>query len=170
MTLGDRDFDMTAAHLQYSLELGGDAWDVSPLIDIGYTDVESDGFTETGTGTAELVIEKASTSFVTGRAAVKVGAEWVAGNDTLIRPFVNLGYTTFLDDENIEIWAALAGAPEGVEPFMQWHELDENFTDANAGVEIMWPSNFTATLGFNGKYGDTWDTEAWYLKLLKGFE
>ncbi len=161
---------MTAAHLQYSYEFDSGAWYISPLLDIGYTEVESDGFMETGTGPAELIIEAHDASYVTGTAAVKVGGEWVAGNDTLIRPFANIGYTTFFDDETIEIWASLAGAPEGVDPFMQWHDFDENFTDATVGFEVLWPNDFTVTLGFNGRYGSTWETEAWYLKLLKGFE
>jgi hypothetical protein len=25
-------------------------------------------------------------------------------------------------------------------------------------------------LGFSGQYGDTWDADAWYLKVLRSFE
>jgi uncharacterized protein YhjY with autotransporter beta-barrel domain len=167
---GNQDFDFSAVHAQYSYEFGGDSWYLAPLLDIGYTDVNSERFAETGPGPAELVIEGDNVSYLTGRAGLKLGAEWVVGDATLIRPFADLGYTRFFDDQAIEVSASLAGAPAGIPPFVQWHELDDSFTDAAVGFEVLLPSNFTATLGFSGQYGDTWDAEAWYLKVLKSFE
>ena len=99
-----------------------------------------------------------------------LSGEWVVGTATLVRPFADIGYTRFFDDQKIEISASLTGAPSGVAPFVQWHELDESFTGAAAGFEVLWPNDVTATLGFSGQYGDTWDAESWYLKLLKSFE
>jgi uncharacterized protein YhjY with autotransporter beta-barrel domain len=167
---GNQDFDLAAVHGQYSYQFGGENWYLAPLFDLGYTDVSSNDFTETGTGPAELVIYADSYAYLTGRAALKFGGEWIVGNATLIRPFADIGYTRFFDDQTIEVSASLLAAPPGVAPFVQWHALDDGYTDAAAGFEILWPNGIATTLGFNGQYGSTWDAEAWYLKLLKSFE
>ena len=167
---GDRDIDTVAAHVQYSFEFGGKAWYLLPLVDLGYTNVDSDGFTESGAGGVGLNVDAVDYNFVTGRVALKIGGEWVVGNDTLIRPFLEAGITRFLDDDNPEISARFAGAPAGVGSFTQWQEFDENFTDAAAGFDVLWKNNIAARLGFTGQYGNTWDSESWYLKVLYGFE
>jgi uncharacterized protein YhjY with autotransporter beta-barrel domain len=167
---GDRDIGIAAAHMQYSFEFGGDAWYLKPVFDLGYTNVESDAFTESGPGLAGLAVDSSDYDFVTGRVALRLGGEWAAGNATLIRPFAELGVTHFLDDETVDISAALAAAPAGVEPFTQWYALDDDYTDATAGFDVLWPKNITATLGFSGQYGSTWESESWFAKLLYGFE
>ena len=170
LTTGDRDISIAAAHVQYSVATGGEIWYVTPLVDIGYTDIASDGFNEVGSGTVDLTVESDDHSFVTARVAVKVGGEWVAGNGTLVRPFVDVGATSFVRGDTPEIRATLTAAPDGVQPFTQWFYLDDSFTDAAAGFEVLWPSNFIATLGFAGQYGSTWDAETWYAKLQYAFD
>ncbi len=167
---GDRDIDLAAVHAQYSYEIGRDTWYLRPLLDLGYTKVSSDGFTETGPGPADLLIQSDDYSYFTGRAALRIGGEWIAGQDTMIRPFFDAGITHFQSGTTPEIHAALADAPSGVGPFTQFYTLDENFTDASAGFDVLWPNNFTVTLGFAGQYGSTWDAESWYAKLLFAFE
>jgi len=167
---GDRDVDTAAAHAQYSFEVDGEAWYLLPLLDIGYTNVASEGFTESGSGAVGLIVDSMDYNFVTGRAALQIGGEWVVGNDTLIRPFAELGITRFLRGETPDIRAAFDDAPPNVEPFTQSFEFDENFTDVAAGFDVLWPKSFVARLGFTGQYGNTWDSESWYLKLLYGFE
>jgi hypothetical protein len=167
---GSRDIDTRAAHVQYALELGGESWYLRPLLDIGYTRISSDGFTEFGSGGVALAVEGDDDDFVTGRAGLQIGGEWVVGNATLLRPFANVGVTRFLDSGTIDIHAALAAAPSGVQPFTQWHVLDDDYTDATVGLEVLWPSDITFTLGYAGQYGDAWETESWFAKLLYGFE
>jgi len=167
---GSRDVDTAAAHVQYSFEFDGKAWYLLPLLDIGYTNVDTEGFTESGSGAVGLVVDAIDYNFVTGRAALQIGGEWAVGNGTLIRPFAELGITRFLRGETPDIRAAFDNAPPGVDAFTQSYEFDENFTDAAAGFDVLWPGNFVARLGFTGQYGNTWDSESWYLKLLYGFE
>ena len=40
----------------------------------------------------------------------------------------------------------------------------------SAGFEVPWRNNFTATLGFAGQYGSTWDGETRYAKLQYAFD
>lgn len=167
---GERDIDTAAAHVRYTFEFGGEAWYLKPLVDVAYTNVASEGFTESGSGPAILVVESADYNFVTGRIGLKVGGEWVAGKGTLIRPFADVGITRFLRGDTPDIRVSFEDAPPNVTPFTQWHDFDDNFTDAGAGFDILWPNNFAATLGFAGQYGSTWDAETWFAKLLYGFE
>ena len=168
VAVGDRNITLAALHARYAFEFSGDNWYLRPLFDLGYTSVDTDGFTEIGAGPANLIVESDRYDYTTGYAGLQAGTEWTASSGTAFRPFVRAGVMSLLDGETPMIRATLSGAPDGIPPFSQWFDIDENFTDVAAGIDFLWSNDVSARLGYEGQFGSSWDASAWYAKLVVG--
>jgi len=168
VAFGERDFDLLSAHSRYAYNIVGEKSYFRPSFDVGYTLVDAGGLTETGADAANLVVEGRNYEYLTARIDSEVGGEWFTNRGTAVRPYAKVGWTRMLSGATQRVTASLAAAPQGVDSFTQWTDLDDDFVNASVGLDILWATEFTLKLGYEGLFASDWDANSVWIKVLKG--
>ena len=80
-------------------------------------------------------------------------------------PFASVGATHFFSGTNPQITAQFQGAPAGVAPFTITGEMDKNYTDVGAGVDMIARDGKVLRVAYGGQFGSNTRTNAVTLKL-----
>jgi len=123
-----------------------------PMVGLGLMTVSRAGYAETGAGGANLHVAKERDNFVTLHPAVEVGGERSLGDGTLLRPYLRLGLTRFLTDNDRQVTASLESAPAGVEPFTVVTEGDRNYLDLAFGIDVLKRQGVTMRFDYTGQF------------------
>ena len=92
-----------------------------------------DGFTETGGGGANLVVDGGDDTFFSVMPALEVGRDVTVTPNHTLRPYVRAGVVVYSDDEH-DLTARFAAAPAGAGNFAISSEFDQVFADVEAGL------------------------------------
>jgi outer membrane autotransporter protein len=153
---GDQDVRFASVHGRVSHDLAqGPDFYVRPLVDLGATYVSRGSFREKGADGANLQAEKQSDTFVTVQPAIEFGGERRLNNGGLLRPYVRIGVTRFLTDNDRQITATLQGAPAGVAPFKNVTSSDRTHANVSLGANILTKGGAVARLDYTGQFSDS---------------
>jgi uncharacterized protein with beta-barrel porin domain len=125
-----------------------------PVLDAAATRVDLGGFTETGGGAANLVVQGTQQTVYTIAPSLEVGSEWWWANGTLVRPFLR-GGVTFYEGNDFGLSAAFAGAPTGISPFTIHTDMDDVMGLVGAGLDMITAEDTALRLSYDGQLGET---------------
>ncbi len=162
----NRDIEFLSAHVGYAYNMEHENWYVRPDASIGWIDVSGDGFDETGTGPAALVVEATDDQYLTSRLGLQIGGEISAGNEILYRPFVRAAYTHVHNGTTNEITARLEGAPETVPYFTQILDVDDNYNSFSLGLDILARENWAVSFVYDRQFSDRWTSDSFFAKVM----
>ncbi len=128
-------------------------WYFKPLIDIGATYINAEGFTEQNAGAANLRVNGYDKWMFSVMPGIELGGQMRDSRDTIYRPYVRLG-ATFFDNQTYNITANFDGAATGLAPFIVTSKLDTIFADVEVGVHILTTSGFNIRLDYEGRFGE----------------
>jgi Autotransporter beta-domain len=162
--LGEQDVvsGLVKLRLSYLNDMG--SWYVKPMVDVGATYVDLDGYSETGAGAFNLRIASHSDWLFSVSPAIEIGGEIADGSGTLYRPFIRGGVTVF-DKDDMTTSANFAGAPVGVAGFTVKSELDNVFGEVAAGVQVLTSSGVNMKLEYEGRFGEHTTQNAGTIKV-----
>jgi uncharacterized protein with beta-barrel porin domain len=146
----DTGFVTGLARLAYAF--GDNSFYVTPMLNMGFTFVDIDGFTESGAGALNLEVASASETIFSAGPAVEIGATITAESLTF-RPYAKFGLS-FLSGDNIATVARFASAPETIAPFTTQTRFDDVSADISAGVQWFSTSGINLRLNYDGRFGD----------------
>jgi outer membrane autotransporter protein len=158
------DLDFYALHLRFAHAFENGAWYVRPILDTGYTDVHHSSFTETGAGVADLQTTRGNQRFVTLQTLVELGREFAMNNGALVRLFGRAGGTWLLSDSMPDISASFVSAPDGVAPFSVSGQVDRNWRDVTAGVDLFSKNGSMLRASFTHHWSDNSTAREYALK------
>ena len=125
-------------------------WYLRPQVDLNATYVHVGGYTETGAGALNLVIDGRSETIYSASPALEIGSEFRM-DDTLVRPWVRAGATLF-DDTSSTVLARFAGTPAGLGTLSFTSKSDKAFFDLSTGVNFLWDSGVELRLNYDGRF------------------
>lgn len=146
----DVSFVTNLARLAYSF--GETGFYITPMVDIGATYVQMDGFTESGAGIFNLAVASSDQWVVFGGPAVEIGAT-IAQSGFEVRPYIKAG-VTFLSEDSFDIEARFASASPGIAPFRVTSNFDDTFATLDAGVQLFSTDGLNLRLNYQGKFGE----------------
>ena len=146
----DISFVTNLARLAYSF--GETGFYVTPMVDMGATYLQMDGFTESGAGIFNLAVASSDQWIFFGGPAVEIGAT-IAQADFELRPYIKAG-VTFLSEDSFDIEARFAAASPGVAPFRVTSNFDDTFATLDAGVQLFSTDGLNLRLSYQGKFGE----------------
>lgn len=144
----------------YLFDMGG--WYAKPLVDVNVTHLDSDGFTETGAGAANLTVAGDTETIYSVTPAIELGTEFRT-SAAVIRPFVKAG-ATFFDDNDTSLSARFAGALIGTGNFTIVTEIDDVMADIEAGITALHDDGSTLSVVYEGRIGATTEQHGLMLK------
>ncbi|MEQ1670855.1 MAG: autotransporter domain-containing protein, partial [Hyphomicrobium sp.] len=166
--IGEQDVvsGLVKLRLSYLAEMGN--WYVKPLVDVGATYIDQQGYTESGAGAFNLKVASSSDWLFSVSPAIEIGGEIAGASGTLFRPYIRGGVTVF-DKDNISFSANFAGAPVGVSGFTVASELDNVFADVAAGVQVLTTSGVNLRFEYDGRFGEHTKQNAGTVKVTMPF-
>ena len=156
-----------AGGLRWAHVFEGHNWYLQPSIDLDATHVQFDAFQEHGADGANLQVHGGSDTFTSISPRLEAGGEIAFASGTLLRPFLSVGVTSFIDDFAPEVAARFAGAPGDVEPFTVTVPIDDTLWDVAAGIDLLGTRGFVLRLGYVGQFSGNLDGQAVVLKVSK---
>lgn len=154
--------------ISHDLMQGRDAY-VRPMVDLGVTHVIRKGFSESGADGANLKVDREKDTFVTLQPMIEIGSERKLDSGTLLRPYVRLGVTRFLTDNDRSITASLSGAPASVAPFTVINELDRTYADLSIGLDVLKKNGMAVRIDYTGQFSENTSTNAIGVKFSMPF-
>ncbi|MFC4314442.1 hypothetical protein ACFPN2_35580 [Steroidobacter flavus] len=158
-----------AGHLRYGYALEGKNAYLRPIIDLGYTHLRRDGFTEQGSGATNLSVEGQSDDLITLQPALEFGGEVRLPKGSRMRGWARAGMTHLLSGENVDVTARIASAPFDVAPMTFTQQLDTKSTDYSIGLDLLSVSGATLRLMYSESKSDHARTETGSLKMSMSF-
>lgn len=151
------------AALDAALLFGDGAWRYGPFIEASVGGYEADRFTETGANALSLAGGEATYDRAAGRAGFVV-----IGDFGTVRPRAELGYMAEDDSSrSLARTLTLAGAPT---PFTSnGPRLQSNAPFLALGADFSIGANITASLGYEGVFGDNVDGQTATARLAINF-
>jgi hypothetical protein len=140
-----------------------------PMVGLGVMYLSRDGYAETGAGGANLHVAKERDTFVSLHPAIEFGSERGMDDGVLLRPYIRVGLTHFLSDNDRHITASLEGAPAGVEPFTVVTKADRTYLDYSLGFDALDKNGWTIRVDYSGQLSRNSSTHAIWGKFTKPF-
>ncbi len=165
---GDEDIDFAGAALRLSHTYEQGYWYLKPILDAGATYVSYGGFSETGAGVANLVVQDENQWVLNLGAALEIGSMMIIQPGLFARPYVRAGVTA-LSDTDFSLTSSFAGAPAGVAPFTVTTSYDDLFADLSAGIDVFASSGLSVNMAYDGRFGDHTTSHAASAKLRVAF-
>ncbi len=110
------------------------AWYVRPMVDVGTTYTSLGGYTETGGGAANLVVERASIWQSAITPALQIGGQ-IGSGGVIVRPYARVG-AMFLSSNDLVLTGAFAEGPAGLAPFSLQQKSDKAFLLIDTGATL----------------------------------
>jgi len=131
----------------YLMEHGG--FYAKPLVDVNFTHLDRDGFTEDGNPAATLTVHSGSDTYFSVSPAIEVGSEHAMAEGLRLRTHLKAGVTVYSQDQNT-LTARFAGAPAAAPSFQITSELDDVFADFEASA-LLQGEKAAIELGYQGR-------------------
>ncbi len=126
---------------------------VKPAVDLNITQINLEGFVETGAGGVNLNVQGQTSTVFSVSPSVEVGGDIVLESGLVIKPYVRGGVTVF-EDNKLDVNASFAGAPAGVGNFNVNSEFDQVVADVEAGVKFVGTDDMSLSLDYKGRFGE----------------
>jgi Autotransporter beta-domain len=134
-----------------------------PVLDAAATRLDLGGFSETGGGAANLIVQASQQTVYSLAPSLEIGTEWWLSNGTLLRPSIR-GGATFYEGGDFALTAAFAGAPAGVTPFTINTDMDDVMGTVGAGLDMITAGDTVLRFSYDGQLGETTQIHAIGLK------
>jgi uncharacterized protein with beta-barrel porin domain len=150
---GDASIDYVAGRLHGAYLISQGDWYLKPQIDATFTNIELDGFAETGGGGAALRVHGSNQNVFAISPAVEIGGQLQVAGISALRPFVRAG-VTWRDGDNFSLDAGFEAAPADGVGFATNTAVDEVLADVSAGFDIINNGGAVLRLQYDGRFGD----------------
>lgn len=148
----DGDFYYFYGRGGYSIDVGNDGFKITPEAGLVYTKVKQDGFSETGAGDLNLIVNSQSIESLRGTLQVRFSKYFRSGNGGGWMPYARVGISHEFEDDLRTITAAFEGAPD--ELFTVFGDVPRETTViVGAGVSGQISEMFTLFLDYSGEFG-----------------
>lgn len=121
-----------------------------PMIDLNVTRIETEAFTETGAGAANLSVEGEVHAIYSASPALELGMQIRSGALTF-RPYARVG-ATFFAGAAYDTTASFVSAPGSV--FTVESVFDTRYVDIAAGVDVLSASGVDVKLTYDGRFSE----------------
>ena len=155
-------------HGRISYQLPYKDFYLRPSLDLDASHVDLGGYTETGGGEFNLAVEGTEGWVFAATPAIEIGTRIDAGNGTVLRPYLGLG-ATLTSGNDWAVESRFAGAAASAGKFTSTIDNPDALGIIRAGVEVMSSENFSATLLYNGAFGDGYSANAGAVKITWRF-
>lgn len=133
-----------------TFDLGG--WKVEPFGSARYSHLEEDGFTETGGGSINLVVEERSAEELVSELGVRFFRAWEVRQGYLI-PELSIAWSYDFELDDRKIRASYAGSP-GESFSIPGQDAERHGTAVVAGVSYGPQRGLSTSLHYRGEYRD----------------
>ncbi|MEM7777866.1 MAG: autotransporter domain-containing protein [Pseudomonadota bacterium] len=148
----EHDVRYVTGQLRAAYHVAMSGWYVRPLVDLTVTYLDREGVTESGAGTANLMVDGGEETVFAATPGVEFGGTYELVPGTTLKPFLVAG-VTFLSDDEHSLTSAFALAPDV--SFETTTEHGDVFGNIHVGATFVGDtSNFNFTLGYKGLYSD----------------
>lgn len=158
-----------ASHFRYGYAFESKSVYLRPLMDLGYTRLRRDGFTEQGSGATNLSIDGETDELYTFQPAIEFGGEVGLPTGAKMRGWARAGVTHLLSGGNIDVTARIESAPVNVAPMTFTQSLDTKSTDYAIGFDLLTVKGVTMRLMYSHSESDHTRTETGSLKMSASF-
>lgn len=158
----DTTIDVLNGGLRFAYVFGSPQLYFKPVLDAAITQLDLDGFSETGSA-ASLAVSGSHQTVYTIVPSVELGSEWWLSNNTLVRPFLRAG-VSFYEGGDLALSASFIGAPAGVSPFAIHTDMDDVMGVVGAGLDMITSQDTVLHLTYDGQFGETTSIQAVALK------
>jgi uncharacterized protein with beta-barrel porin domain len=134
-----------------------------PMIDAAATRIYLGGFSETGGGAADLVVEGTGQTVLSAMPVLEAGSEYWLSNGTLVRPYVR-GGVAWYGNSDLALTANFLAAPVGVAPFTIESKMDDAMGIVGVGIDVINGSDAVLHMAYDGQLGETTQIHAIMLK------
>ncbi len=149
----DYDTDYISGRLSAAYLLPFRGMYLKPQVDVAYSHVSRDGYTEHGTGGIALVVASSDDGVWSARPMLEIGTEVPLAGGGVARPYLK-GGVTVRDKEGFVTNAAFLDAPDSGS-FNVTSRIDRTTADFVAGLDLITPSDTSLRLQYDGQFGDT---------------
>lgn len=138
-----------------------------PQIDLAWTHLERDGYTENATGGTALSVAGSDETVFSVSPSIEVGAEVALAFGGVARPYAKAGLT-WVDSDTFITSAAFAGTP-GAAGFVIESTIDDLVADFGLGVDFLAESGTVLRVQYDGQIGDQTEQHGGSAKLSVPF-
>lgn len=142
-------------------------WYMKPQIDLAWTHLERDGYTETSSGGSALTVAGSDDTVFSVSPSVELGAEYALAFGGVARPYVK-GGVTWVDSDTFITSAAFAGVP-GAAGFTIGTTIDDVVADLGLGVDFLAESGTVLRVQYDAQFGDQTEQHGGSAKLSVPF-
>ncbi len=142
-------------------------WYVKPQIDLAWTYLDRDGYTETASGGSALTVAGSDDTVFSVSPSLELGAEYALAFGGVARPFVK-GGVTWLDSDSFLTSATFAGVP-GAAGFTIKSSIDDVVADLGLGVDFLSESGTVLRVQYDAQFGDQTEQHGGSAKLSVPF-
>ena len=160
---GTSEIDILNGGVRAAYVFGSPQLYFKPMLDAAATRLALGGFTESGGGAANLVVQASQQTVYTLAPTLEVGTEWWLANGTLVRPFLR-GGAVWYEGGDLALSAGFLGAPAGVAPFTILTDMDDVMGVVGAGLDMINARDAALRLSYDGQLGETTQIHAIALK------
>lgn len=141
---------------------------LKPMVDLGATYLDRDGFSETGDAATALTVAGVSETYLFASPALEIGATTQIADTISLRTFTRAGATFFADDEMVSN-AAFSGAPSGTGQFSVAAPLDDVYANVEAGMILSAGDSRTLEFSYRGVFSSGSSQNGGAVKATIGF-
>ena len=163
------ELSFVSSHLQLGHAFERGAWYLRPLLDGGFTYVNTPGFSESGAGGANLMVKSRSETSWSLEPALEIGAEMKLTGGPVLRPYIKAGLLHFFSGTTPKVSASFQGAPAGVGGFNISGRTDRNFGDISLGAEIINLNGANIKIGYSGQFSQRSNSHGGMIKFALPF-
>ena len=138
---------------------------LKPRIDLGVTHISHDGYRETGSSGANLLVAGSSDTHVYTQLALEGGFERTTSSGLIFRSNLSVGLTRMLNDVVPTTTAAFIAAPPEAGSFSVSSYLERQYVDAAFGLDIISNSDVVFNIGAFGRQSTDTTSYGGILKL-----
>jgi uncharacterized protein with beta-barrel porin domain len=142
-------------------------WYLKPQIDLAWTHLGRDGYTEVSTGGSALTVQDSDDTVFSVSPSLELGSQYALAFGGVARPYVK-GGVTWVDNDSFITSAAFAGVP-GAAGFTIATTTDEVVADLGLGVDFLAESGTVLRVQYDGQFGDQTEQHGGSAKLSMPF-
>lgn len=142
-------------------------WYMKPQIDLAWTYLDRDGYTETASGGSALTVAGSDDTVFSVAPSLEFGAQYDTGFGGVARPYVK-GGVTWLDSDTFLTSAAFAGVP-GAAGFTIESTIDDVVADLGLGVDFLSETGTVLRVQYDAQFGDQTEQHGGSAKLSVPF-
>jgi uncharacterized protein with beta-barrel porin domain len=143
-------------------------WYAKPQIDLAWTYLDRDGFTEASSGGSALTVAGNDDTVFSISPSIEFGAEYPLAFGGVARPYVK-GGVTWLDTDSFVTSATFAGVGPGAPGFEIGTTIDDLVADLGLGIDFLAESGTVLRVQYDAQFGEQTENHSGSAKLSVPF-